>query len=45
MMSSVPNSEELTKYLARSSIKMTYLFFDNKDNLIRTLHITPKDFE
>jgi hypothetical protein len=44
-MSSVPNSEELTKYLARSSIKMTYLFYDEEDNLIRTIHITSKDFE
>ena len=45
MMSSVPNSEELAAYIYRSSIKMTYLFFDNEDNLIRTIHITPKDFE
>ena len=45
MMSSIPNSEEFATYMSRSSIKMTYLIFDNKDNLIRTIHITPKDFE
>ena len=45
MMSSIPNSEEFATYMSRSSIKMTYLIFDNKDNLIRTIHVTPKDFE
>ena len=45
IMSSIPNSDEFAKYMSCSSIKMTYLFFDDKDNLIRTIHITSKDFE
>lgn len=45
MMASVPNSDEYASYYANSSIKMTYLFFDEDDNLVRTIHITPKDFK
>ena len=45
MMYSVPNSKEYALLMSHSSINMTYLFYDEKDNLIRTLYITPKDFE
>ena len=45
MLSSVPNAEEYASYMARSSIKMTYLFYDQNDNLIKTVHLTPNDFK
>lgn len=45
VLSSVPNAEEYASYMARSSIKITYLFYDQNDNLIRTVHLTPNDFK
>lgn len=45
MMTSVPDSEIFASYMSKSSLKMVYTFYDNEDNLIRTLQILPKDFK
>ncbi len=45
MILSVPESDVFASYFSRSSINIVYVFFDEEDNLIQTLKITPKDFE
>lgn len=45
MMTSVPDSKIFASYMSRSSLKMVYSFYDNKDNLLRTLQIQPEDFK
>ena len=46
MLASVPTiAPILAEYFAKSSLNVVYTFYDEEGNLIKTINITPKDFE